>query len=348
MTRTHRYQEILDRLPAHQHSTFMPQVEQFNVEIIPTRFGVLGKVNIPQANGWCWAASIDDDRLISIVRIAISEEFAFHEHPEIEYSCLSLLSTASAQIMDAIWAYDRTRPNSENVVVHPSSAPLLEADSERAMAFTMHPRRYDSPLAAGTIHAGVSVHLLPSYFEKLDRAYPGEFGNLKKSFDQRVDLTDALELRSILRSITPRQSNYAGARLHYEGKALEAVSAFAAFLNNSPSEQDRSETTLGDRVKTLLANSLDKPPTLDELAAACYTSRTSLCNNFKRECGISVGTYLNDLRIAQAKELLANTNLSVADIARRIGYRHASTFVNAFKQAETITPSKWRSMRNAS
>lgn len=337
------FSEVLGCFPEHQRSIFMPQVEQFDMELLPTRFGLLGKVRIPQASGWCWAASIDDDCLITVVRIALVDDLPFHERPGTEYSSIALLSTASAQMMDAIWEHDRHAPGDQDVRVRPSSSPLLEVESEHVTVFTMVPRLYESTLAAGATHLGVCVNLLPGYFGKLERAYPGELDWLKGAFDRHVDVTESFELRSILRSITPRQANMPAARLHYEGKVLEAVSALSRYLSRPYGTAGNSRPALADHVKELLAGSLDRPPTLDELANACYTSRTSLCNEFKRACGMSIGTYLAGLRVACAKSLLESTDEPIADIARKVGYRHASTFAAMFKRACGESPLAWRS-----
>ncbi len=271
------------------------------------------------------------------------EDFPFFEHPKTEYANIALLSRSSAQMVNAIWKHDKHAPNNQDIYVRPTSFPSLEAESEHVAIFTMVPRLYESVLTAGTAHFGVCIHLLPRYFKKLDRLYSGELNWLKEAFDNHEDVAESLELRSILRSITPRQANMPAAHLHYEGKVLEAISALARCLSNSNETDKRTSISIADNVKELLANSLDKPPTLDELASACYTSRTSLCREFKQSCGTSIGNYLADLRIERAKALLESTEEPIADIARKVGYRHASTFATMFKRACKTSPQAWRS-----
>ena len=63
---------------------------------------------------------------------------------------------------------------------------------------------------------------------------------------------------------------------------------------------------------------------------------------FKKEYGASYGEYLNSLRIQKAKELLAETELSVAEICIRSGFANASYFYTLFKKLSGLTPAEFR------
>ena len=63
---------------------------------------------------------------------------------------------------------------------------------------------------------------------------------------------------------------------------------------------------------------------------------------FKRNMGITVSEYIKNLRIDKAKKLLADTDLSVFEIAQSVGYEHNSSFTRAFKEYENISPAQFR------
>jgi AraC-like DNA-binding protein len=44
----------------------------------------------------------------------------------------------------------------------------------------------------------------------------------------------------------------------------------------------------------------------------------------------------------EARRLLADTDLTVAEIARRVGYREAGYFVRRFRTAHGVPPVAWR------
>ena len=54
---------------------------------------------------------------------------------------------------------------------------------------------------------------------------------------------------------------------------------------------------------------------IDELAASLYTSRSRLCAVFKAETGESLGNYMRRRRMERAQDLLADSSLSIAQIA---------------------------------
>lgn len=62
----------------------------------------------------------------------------------------------------------------------------------------------------------------------------------------------------------------------------------------------------------------------------------------KDETGHSLNTYLNQLRIAMAKELLINSDEKIKEIAIMVGYNTDQSFSRYFKKFEKMTPSEYR------
>ena len=52
--------------------------------------------------------------------------------------------------------------------------------------------------------------------------------------------------------------------------------------------------------------------------------------------------YLTELRIAEAKRLLLETESSVVDICQQTGYSHVSYFIKLFQKYVGMTPAKYR------
>ncbi|ACT01211.1 transcriptional regulator, AraC family [Paenibacillus sp. JDR-2] len=96
-----------------------------------------------------------------------------------------------------------------------------------------------------------------------------------------------------------------------------------------------------------LVNLLDETYTGDvsstALEAELLHSYVYLCQIFKKNAGITIGTYVQQLRIQRAKHLLASTNLSVADIAKQCGFEDPFYFSRIFKKIEGLGPSSYRS-----
>lgn len=83
---------------------------------------------------------------------------------------------------------------------------------------------------------------------------------------------------------------------------------------------------------------------LKEIAAASYLSPFHFARVFKKLTGATPHAYLAGIRTATAQLLLANPELSVAEIGARVGYASPSHFTKAFRQATGLSP---RDFRNA-
>jgi AraC family transcriptional regulator len=83
-------------------------------------------------------------------------------------------------------------------------------------------------------------------------------------------------------------------------------------------------------------------PTIAELAQVCDCSYVHIRRLFKNSTGQTLHNYIEEVRLDRARDLLANTNLSVKDIASELGFAHASGFSNAFRKAVGCTALEYR------
>lgn len=82
---------------------------------------------------------------------------------------------------------------------------------------------------------------------------------------------------------------------------------------------------------------------MEDIARRFNLSPSHFSTVFRREVGITFRTYLSDLRITRAKELLKTTNLKCADVAYRCGYNDPHYFSFVFKKNTGHTPQEFRS-----
>jgi len=124
-----------------------------------------------------------------------------------------------------------------------------------------------------------------------------------------------------------------------EAKALELVA-----LTLFGMESDRGaapghrETEQIHQAYQILASRIDAPPTLSELSRATGINRNKLNLGFKRIYGGTVFSVLRDLRLCRARNLLQDTQTSLADIALSVGYSDQANFTTAFRQKFGKTP----------
>ena len=82
--------------------------------------------------------------------------------------------------------------------------------------------------------------------------------------------------------------------------------------------------------------------TISELSAMLGMSNSSFSHSFKRETGFSPYDYLINQRINQAKYLLWAHDLSVGEIAEKVGFNSPANFIKKFREKMGMTPAQFR------
>ena len=82
--------------------------------------------------------------------------------------------------------------------------------------------------------------------------------------------------------------------------------------------------------------------TLEQLAEDAHMNKYYLSHAFKREYGISPINYMITKRIEESKYLLAETDLSMSQIAQLLGFASLSYFSQVFRRTQSATPMEYR------
>lgn len=86
----------------------------------------------------------------------------------------------------------------------------------------------------------------------------------------------------------------------------------------------------------------DPPIGLREVADAVGLTTGHLTTVVGRRTGRTVGQWITERRMREARRLLADTNLTVEAVARRVGYRDPGYFVRRFRKENGVPPRSWR------
>ncbi|WP_199615068.1 response regulator transcription factor [Paenibacillus alkalitolerans] len=81
---------------------------------------------------------------------------------------------------------------------------------------------------------------------------------------------------------------------------------------------------------------------LKDLSVKFFINQVYCCQLFKKKLGKTFSEYVTELRIKKARELLISTELSVEEIATKVGYIDYYYFNKVFKKQCGITPAKFR------
>lgn len=104
----------------------------------------------------------------------------------------------------------------------------------------------------------------------------------------------------------------------------------------------RQGTDVVQRARRFMAEHLNQDLSLDEIARVVGTSASYLSRRFKLETGKNITSYLNELRIEEAKRLLLDESRNITDVAFAVGYGSVQHFGRTFNTVVGCSPTKWR------
>jgi AraC-like DNA-binding protein len=84
------------------------------------------------------------------------------------------------------------------------------------------------------------------------------------------------------------------------------------------------------------------PMSISEVSKFVNLDNQYLYNIFKKHLHVSPKTYLNNIRLTKAKEMLLDTSLSIVEIAHSVGFKDSFQFSNFFKKKTGLAPNHYR------
>ena len=129
--------------------------------------------------------------------------------------------------------------------------------------------------------------------------------------------------------------NYA---MHFEKEAQEQQ---PSALSRQQKKNRKIETDIRQWIseKRYMKSQL----TLNDVAHQLHTNRTYLSQYINMELNMPFGSWLSQLRLNEAKQMLAeNASLSITEAALACGFSSVSNFSHLFTALEGMTPQQWR------
>lgn len=104
------------------------------------------------------------------------------------------------------------------------------------------------------------------------------------------------------------------------------------------------DSDLGDveRAKQYILDNVSHNIMVRDVAEYVYRSPEYFTKVFKDAEGVSIKTYITQVKINVAKDMLATPNIPVSLVATETGYDNFSHFTQVFKKYENITPTDYR------
>jgi len=172
--------------------------------------------------------------------------------------------------------------------------------------------------------------------EPIDMLYAKMQGDVSL---ERVALlpVDALSLYLVERLLVVQKREQMQS-IRAEHRVIEFLIHTLGQIEREPLRQDAEELHLATAARQILLAEFANPPTIAMLAHRCATNATKLKRVFKRRYGVTIYQYIQKLRLQEANVLLRHEDLSIGEIARRVGYRHQGHFTKLFYDVYGIYP----------
>ena len=148
-------------------------------------------------------------------------------------------------------------------------------------------------------------------------------------------------LRNILREMEQRNTGYKDIC-----QAYMEILIIRLMRSTSLAVPAEPQVTSGNRQCAAVRRYIDlhfkEPLTLEQLAEDAHMNKFYLSHAFKREYGVSPINYMITKRIEESKYLLAETDLSMSQIAQLLGFSSLSYFSQVFRRTQSLSPMEYR------
>ena len=148
-------------------------------------------------------------------------------------------------------------------------------------------------------------------------------------------------LRNILREMEQKSTGYEDVC-----QAFMEILIIRLMRSTSLAVPSEPQVTSGNRQCAAIRRYIDlhfkESLTLEQLAEEAHMSKFYLSHAFKQEYGVSPINYMITKRIEESKYLLAETDLSLSQIAQLLGFSSLSYFSQVFRRTQGISPMEFR------
>lgn len=225
--------------------------------------------------------------------------------------------------------------NHKSYQIHEKSLVFINRLERHSLIVTKEPyERYVTTISSDLIMSNIKDMELISIFIQRPKNF------------QNVIPLDTATYHSLLPLFQNLQKEYSSQLPFYVSKSMTCVISILIDLYRTCPQYFPSQTgsisTAVVHVQKYVNDHYGDKITLQEVAKELYINKHALSLAFKEIVGISFKEYLVLFRLTEAKKLLISSDLSITDIAEKVGYINVNNFIRIFKEKEDITPLQFR------
>lgn len=170
----------------------------------------------------------------------------------------------------------------------------------------------------------------------------------RHQFNGRIRLTPP-ELRMVMTLVDNLEAELQARASGFKFMATAAFMQIVGYLSRCHARAEHPDSRadsralqrIGPAISHLEAN-YQEPVNLDELAQIAHMSKRNFIRSFQAAMRVSPIAYLVHLRVTRGASLLRRTELSVTEVAFKVGFGDSNYFARQFHKVLGITPSQYR------
>ena len=213
---------------------------------------------------------------------------------------------------------------------------------------------------------GAEITIYKKYFDEIIKPnFPGniDFSNFISNYTYRYL---PLEISTIIQKLKSLSEVDKLTAIYLESKILESIALLSNELNSSRENAFTNQLSYGEikigknryitltasdahaiqKAHDILTREACNPPTIKALSKMVFLNEQKLKAGFSAKYHMSISQYTNSIRMTIAENLLSTTELSIDEIAKRLGYNYSGNFVKSFKKAHGKTPLNFRKLKS--
>lgn len=209
---------------------------------------------------------------------------------------------------------------------------------------------------------GTEITIFESYFNNIIKPnFPNimDFNTLIKNYTY---IYLPLEIVEIIRQLQSLSNENSLNSIYLESKILECIAILINEVSKSAENAFTNQINYGNinignnriikltssdihaiqKSHDILEKNYSNPPNIKSLSKMVFLNEQKLKAGFSKHYHMPIGQYTNHLKMTVAANLLSTTDLSIKDIAYKVGYNYAANFSKMFKNTYGKTPLKFR------
>lgn len=290
------------------------------------RVGALWEIDERYGQGSYWYFPLGDDLSVAIFDLQFNQEVSF---------------VCQTPDLFCFGSYGRNMVPYFGIACDPADRTLL--------GYAWKSQPYGQVTRADERLDVTSICMLPKGLQRLSLTCHCDPLVLSRAIAALDGTQDVPGLNMVFDEMKRARPSSVTAQAYYEAKVTEAVAVLLDWSLANACESagairaaDRSALNL---TRAHIREHLDRTVPASELCRIACMSASKLTRLFKQAEGMTPQEYARTLRMERACELLGDTELSMAEIAARLGYARQGSFSEAFKDRFGVTPHDYRALR---